>query len=81
MPIPGFIFIVVGIFQDCPYPCTCPAVGQEVCKGCEECPRQLGEPCAQDRPCDMQRGLVCRYKHGDAEGVCRGKLDIEYYYF
>ncbi|RZC33970.1 CYR61, partial [Asbolus verrucosus] len=56
---------------DCPYPCTCPVIGQEICRECEECPRQAGEPCSQDRPCDLQRGLICRYKHGDSEGVCR----------
>lgn len=58
--------------ERCPYPCTCPVTGQE-CADCEECPRQLGEPCSEDRICDIQRGLICRYRHGDAEGVCRGK--------
>lgn len=62
------------LFQDekCPYPCQCPAMGEE-CGECEECPRQMGEPCSEDKPCDMQRGLICRYRHGDSEGVCRGK--------
>jgi hypothetical protein len=44
-----------------------------VCRECEECPRQVGEPCSGDRPCDKHKGLVCRYMHGDSEGVCRGE--------
>ncbi|XP_049818338.1 CCN family member 4 [Aethina tumida] len=59
----------------CPYPCTCPVVGQ-ACEQCEECPRQAGEPCSEDRPCDQQRGLVCRYRHGDSEGVCRESTGV-----
>lgn len=55
----------------CPYPCTCPTDGY--CKGCEECPRQLGEPCNVEQVCDRQQGLLCRFKHGDSEGICRGK--------
>lgn len=62
------------MFQEeiCPYPCTCPSNG--VCSECEECPRQLGEPCSVDIPCDIQKGYVCKYKHGDSEGICRGKV-------
>ncbi|KAG5889960.1 hypothetical protein JTB14_018855 [Gonioctena quinquepunctata] len=56
--------------QRCPYPCTCPATGEE-CRECGECPRQAGEPCGEDRPCDVQKGLICSYKHGDIEGVCK----------
>ncbi|XP_015833038.1 CCN family member 1 isoform X2 [Tribolium castaneum] len=67
---------VIYAETDCPYPCTCPVMGQEVCRECEECPRQLGEPCSEDRPCDRQRGLVCRYKHGDSEGVCRESTGV-----
>lgn len=61
-----------GCFQDkCPYPCTCPTDGY--CEGCEECPRQLGEPCSEEQVCDRQQGLLCSFKHGDTEGVCRGE--------
>lgn len=61
------------LFQSeaCSYPCTCPS--PEVCSECEECPRQLGEPCSPDRACDSQKGYICKYKHEDAEGICRGK--------
>ncbi|KAJ8924988.1 hypothetical protein NQ315_001153 [Exocentrus adspersus] len=61
--------------ERCPYPCQCPAMGEE-CGECEECPRQAGEPCSKDKPCDVQRSLVCRYKHGDAEGVCRESFGV-----
>ncbi|XP_017776892.1 PREDICTED: protein CYR61-like, partial [Nicrophorus vespilloides] len=58
------------INEKCPYPCTCPT--KEVCEECEECPRQLDEPCSDDRPCDRFKGLVCAFLHdGDTEGVCR----------
>ncbi|KAJ8965871.1 hypothetical protein NQ317_011970 [Molorchus minor] len=60
--------------ERCPYPCTCPT--REECGHCEECSRQLGEPCSEERPCDLQKGLICRYRHGDSEGVCRGTLSI-----
>ncbi|KAL3284127.1 hypothetical protein HHI36_018295 [Cryptolaemus montrouzieri] len=57
----------------CPYPCTCPVTGRQ-CTDCEECPRQAGEPCSEEAPCDSQRALVCKYLHGDPEGICRGEL-------
>ncbi|XP_022920286.1 CCN family member 4 [Onthophagus taurus] len=56
--------------ERCAFPCTCPSP-QEICDECLECPRQLGEPCSEDRPCDMQKGLTCKYLHGDTEGTCR----------
>ncbi|KAK9881436.1 hypothetical protein WA026_016323 [Henosepilachna vigintioctopunctata] len=56
--------------ERCPYPCTCPITGKQ-CKDCEECPRQLGEPCSDEQRCDIQRSLVCKYLHGDSEGICR----------
>ncbi|KAF7284953.1 hypothetical protein GWI33_013745 [Rhynchophorus ferrugineus] len=54
----------------CPNPCGCPATGQD-CTDCGPCPRQLGEPCNEQNQCDIQKGLVCKYKHGDSEGICR----------
>ncbi|XP_030762893.1 CCN family member 1 isoform X2 [Sitophilus oryzae] len=54
----------------CPNPCGCPSTGQD-CTDCGPCPRQAGEPCDEDDQCDVQRGLVCKYRHGDNEGVCR----------
>ncbi|CAH1367662.1 unnamed protein product [Tenebrio molitor] len=67
---------VIYADMGCPYPCTCPIIGQEVCRECEECPRQVGEPCSGDRPCDKHKGLVCRYMHGDSEGVCRESTGV-----
>lgn len=70
------IRIIIPIYdiffqEKCPYPCTCPT--SSYCTECEECPRQSGEPCSEEKPCDLQRSLVCKYKHGDGEGICRGK--------
>jgi len=56
----------------CPNPCSCPPIAGE-CTDCGPCPRQLGEPCTEESPCDLLKGLVCRYRHGDSDGVCRGK--------
>ncbi|CAG9771022.1 unnamed protein product [Ceutorhynchus assimilis] len=54
----------------CPNPCSCPPSAGE-CTDCGPCPRQLGEPCTEDSPCDLQRGLICRFRHGDTDGICR----------
>lgn len=67
--------LIYGSSELCPYPCSCPVAGKK-CNDCEECPRQLGEPCSEDHPCDIQRSLVCRYLHGDAEGVCRESIGV-----
>ncbi|KAH1008171.1 hypothetical protein HUJ05_008753, partial [Dendroctonus ponderosae] len=31
---------------------------------------QLGEPCSQESPCDLQKELICKFKNGDSEGTC-----------
>lgn len=58
--------------EKCTYPCSCPVTDRD-CADCGECPRQAGEPCSEDEPCDMRKSLICKYLHGDSEGICRGK--------
>ncbi|CAH1987416.1 unnamed protein product [Acanthoscelides obtectus] len=36
--------------------CNCPPSDGD-CEDCEECPRQLGEPCTAQKPCDPQKSL------------------------
>ncbi|XP_050295333.1 CCN family member 2 isoform X2 [Anthonomus grandis grandis] len=54
----------------CPNPCSCPPKEGD-CTDCGPCPRQLGEPCNEENRCDLQKGLICRYRHGDNDGICR----------
>ncbi|XP_065162504.1 CCN family member 1 [Atheta coriaria] len=61
----------------CLLPCTCPT--KDICEECEVCPRQANEPCSDDRPCDLTKGLTCTYLHdGDTEGICRTRTTDEY---
>ncbi|XP_031358354.1 WNT1-inducible-signaling pathway protein 1-like [Photinus pyralis] len=59
------------IFQEnCTYSsCTCPE--NQPCEECLECPRQVGEPCSPHKLCDSRRGIFCRYRHGDIDGICQ----------
>ncbi|KAF5290656.1 hypothetical protein FQR65_LT01946 [Abscondita terminalis] len=56
--------------ENCTYPCDCLG-NQRDCEECLECPRQVGEPCSQHKLCDSRRGIFCRYRHGDSEGICQ----------
>uniref|UniRef100_A0AAR5PG40 VWFC domain-containing protein n=1 Tax=Dendroctonus ponderosae TaxID=77166 RepID=A0AAR5PG40_DENPD len=53
----------------CPNPCSCPRTEGE-CTDCSHCLMQLGEPCSQESPCDLQKELICKFKNGDSEGTC-----------
>ncbi|XP_044755676.1 CCN family member 1 isoform X1 [Coccinella septempunctata] len=59
-----------SVGEKCPFPCSCPVTDRD-CTDCGECPRQAGEPCSEDEPCDARKSLVCKYLHGDSDGICR----------